>query len=232
MKSNKYKGKLGFMVMLLVILAVISGCGKQAASSESAASVQPNDQSEAAVNSDTAKQPVMSPKELELSMLFRGLLQKDKQGELLITKEQAVSMQPIVAKSTEDGEITADNQQKLLALLTPEQKKFIDDQNARFKQFSGNRNNPNAAGGGKQPALTDEQRAEFQKNQSKLTDEERKKLQETRGNRGNGQGAGANGQGRDPEAQGGGQGNGGFGGGFGDNVEQQLIDLLDTKINN
>ncbi|CAK4814191.1 unnamed protein product [Aphanomyces euteiches] len=224
--------------MLVIIVVVMSGCGKQAASSGPAASVQPNDPSETAVNSNAPKDPVMSQKELELSMLFRGLLQMDNKGELLITKDQAVSMQPIVSKSTEDGEITADNQKKLMALLTPEQKKFIDDLNARFKQFSGgNRNNPNAAGGGKRPALTDEQRAEFQKNQSNLTDEERKKLQETRGNRGRGQGAGTEGQGDQPqgEGQGGGQGNGGFGGGFGnfgDNVEQQLMDLLDTKINN
>jgi hypothetical protein len=92
-----------------------------------------------------------------------------------------------------------------MALLTPEQKKFIEDMSAKIKQFSGNRNNPNAAGGGKRPALTDEQRAEFQKNQSNLTDEERKKLQDSRG--------------------------GGFGGN-GQNVEQQLLDLLDSKINN
>ncbi|QGQ96733.1 hypothetical protein EHS13_18530 [Paenibacillus psychroresistens] len=256
MKSKMYAGKLGFIAMLVVTLAVMSGCGKQAASSEPASSVQANSQ-EAAVNSDAPKDQVMSPKELELSMLFRGLLQMDNKGELLISKEQAVSMQPIVTKSTEDGEITADNQKQLMALLTPEQKKFIDDLNARFKQFAGNRNNPDAAGGGKRPALTDEQRAEFQKNQANLTDEERKKLQEARGNRGKGQGTGTKDQGAGTDAQGDqvqgdqvqgdqvqgdqgqgqgdGQGNGGFGGGFGgfgDNVEQQLMDLLDTKINN
>jgi hypothetical protein len=238
MKSKMYAGKMGFIAMVIVILAVMSGCGKQAASSEIATTVLPNDQEQGAVNSDAPKNQVMSQKELELSMLFRGLLQMDHKGELIITKEQAESMLPIVSKSTEAGEITADNQTKLMALLTPEQKTFIDEMSARFKQFSANRNNPNGAdgnpqgngtgskGGGKRPVLTDEQRAEFEKNQPKLTDEERKKLQENRSNRGgNGQGSGSDGQG------GQGQGSGGFGG-FGQNVEQQLLDLLDSKINN
>jgi hypothetical protein len=223
MKSKMYVGKMGFIAMVIVILVVMSGCGKQAASSEAASTVQPNDQVQGAVNSDAPKNQVMSQKELELSMLFRGLLQMDNKGELLITKEQAESMLPIISKSTEDGEISADNQQKLMTLLTPEQKTFIDDMTARFKQFSGNGNKPNGAGGGTRPALTDEQRAEFQKNQSNLTDEERKKLQANKNNRGNGQDTASDGQG--------GQGNGGFGG-FGQNVEQQLLDLLDSKINN
>jgi hypothetical protein len=226
MKSKWYDGKMGFIAMVIVILVVMTGCGKQAASSESTTTVQPSDQEQGAVNSDAPKNQVMSQKELELSMLFRGLLQMDNKGELIITKVQAESMLPIVSKSTEDGEITADNQQKLMALLTPEQKTFIDEMTARIKQFSGNRNNPNGAGGGARPALTDDQRAEFEKNQSELTDEERKKLQENRNNRGNGQASdGQGGQGN------GGQGNGGFGG-LGQNVEQQLLDLLDSKINN
>jgi hypothetical protein len=223
MKSKTYAGKIGFIALVIVFLVVLTGCGKQAASSKSTATVLPKDQEQGAVNSDDPKNQVMSQKELELSMLFRGLLQMDNKGELIISKEQAESMLPIVSKSTEDGEITAENQQKLMALLTPEQKTFIDDMTARIKQFSGNRNNSNGAGGGARPALTDEQRAEFQKNQSELTDEERKKLQDSRNNRGNGQGSASDGQG--------GQGNGGFGG-LGQNVEQQLLDLLDNKINN
>jgi ABC-type oligopeptide transport system substrate-binding subunit len=192
------------MGMVLALQAVMAGCGKQAVSSDAASTVMPTDQAKGAVSSNAPKNPVMSQKELELSMLFRGLLQMDNKGELLITKEQAVSMLPIVSTSTEAGEITADNQQKLMALLTPDQKKFIDDMNARFKQFANNRNNPNGNGktpsGSPRPALTDEQRAQFQKN-------------------------------RDKAGQGQGQGNGGFGG-FGQNVEQQLLDLLDKKINN
>jgi hypothetical protein len=218
MNIKSYTGKMGFIAIVICLMIVMTACGKQAASTEVATTELPNDPAQGAVNSDAPKNQVMSQKELELSMLFRGLVQMDNRGELLITKEQAESMLPIVNKSTEDGEITADNQQKLLALLTPEQKKFIDDLTAKFKQFSENRNNSNSTGtggtptgdgtrnngGGKRPALTDEQRAEFAKNQPKLTDEERKKFQDK----------------------------GGFGGGFGQNVEQQLIDLLDTKINN
>jgi hypothetical protein len=223
MKSKLYYEKMRLIAMVIVLLVVLTGCGKQVASTESAAAVLPSDQEQGAVNSDVQINQVMSQKELELRMLFRGLLQMDNKGELIITKEQAQSMLPIVSKSTEDGEITADNQQKLMGILTPEQKTFMDELTARIKQFSGNRNNPNGAGGGTRPVLTDEQRAEFQKNQSNLTDEERKKLQENRNNRGNGQAPASDGQG--------GQGNGGFGG-FGQNVEQQLLDLLDSKINN
>jgi hypothetical protein len=206
MKSKSYAGKMGLLLLAIAILVVMSGCGKQAASTE-AATDQPSDQVQGAVNSAAPKNPVMSQKELELSMLFRGLLQMDNKGELIISKEQAVSMLPIITKSTEDGEITTDNQQKLIALLSPEQKKYIDEMNARLKQFSGNRNNANGAGGGNRPALTDEQLAEFQKN---------------RKNPDKGQSTGTDSQG---------QGNGGFGG-FGQNVEQQLLDLLDSKINN
>jgi ABC-type oligopeptide transport system substrate-binding subunit len=208
MNSKMFGGKMGFIAMIIVILAVMAGCGKQAASTESTNTALPSGQEQGAVSTDAPKNQVMSQKELELSMLFRGLLQMDNKGELIITKEQAESMLPIMSKSTEDGEITADNKQKLMALLTPEQKTFIDDLTARFKQFSGNRSNPNGAGGGARPALTDEQRAEFAKN------------------RGKGQGPASDGQGGQ-----GGQGIGGFGG-LGQNVEQQLLDLLDSKINN
>jgi hypothetical protein len=241
MKSNLIAGKMGFIAMSILLLTLMYGCGKQAARPVSASTDQPSStQGQGTENSAAPKNPVMSQKELELSIMFRGLLQMDNKGELLITKEQAVSMLPIITKSTEDGEITAENQTQLMALLTPEQKTFIDDMSAKFKQFSGNRSNPNAAGGnaqgdattgGKRPALTDEQRAEFQKNQSKLTDEQKKKLQESRGNRGNGQNASSTGDGQADQGQGNG-GFGGYGGGSGQNVEQQLLDLLDSKINN
>lgn len=224
MKSKSNVGRIGFMAMAIGLMIVLAACGKQAASTDSASSASPTEQAQGAANLAAPQNPVMSQKELELSMLFRGFLQMDNKGELLITKDQAGIMLPIVKKSTEDGEITADNQQKLMALLTPEQKKFIDDMTAKFKQFSGNRTEGKGTGGkagSKRPALTDEQRAEFQKNQPKLTDEERKKLQANRSNQGQGTGTGAQG----------GQGSGGFGN-FGANVEQQLLDLLDSKINN
>jgi hypothetical protein len=167
-------------------------------------------------------------------MLFRGFIQMDNQGELLITKEQAVSMLPIVSKSTEDGEVTADNKTKLLAILTPEQKKFVDEMDAKFKQFSDNLNKPGAEGaaptgngarngGGKRPAMTDDQRKELEKN---MTDDEKKKFEDNIANRGKG----AQGQGGGQGGQGGLR-NGSFGN-FGENIEQQLLDLLDSKINN
>ncbi|MEX2461320.1 MAG: hypothetical protein WD469_08500 [Paenibacillaceae bacterium] len=181
MKSKLNASKMGFIAMVIGLMVVMAACGKQAASTDTVSTSLPNDQAQGAVNSAKPKNQVMSQKELELSMLFRGLLQMDNQGELLITKQQAESMLPIVNKSTEDGEMTAENQVKLMALLTAEQKKFIDDMTARFKQFSANRNNSNGTGAeGTPPA----------------------------------DGIGSN------------------GGGFGQNVEQQLIDLLDSKINN
>lgn len=231
MKRNWNAGKMGFIVIVVGLMIVLTACGKQAASTDSASSASPNEQAQGATNSAAPQNPVMSQKELELSMLFRGFLQMDNKGELEISKDQAGIMLPIVKKSTDDGEITADNQQKLMALLTPEQKKFIDDMTARFKQFTGNRSNPDGTGisgnSGKRPALTAEQRAAFQKNQPKLTDEERKKLQ---ANRANGGQAGDQGN-QAGQGNQGGQGNGGFGN-FGANVEQQLLDLLDSKINN
>lgn len=228
MKSKTYRSmrsRIGWITVAIVILVVLSGCGKEATSTDATATILPNDQ----VPSHAPMNPVMNSKELELSMMFRSFIQMDNQGETLLTKEQAESMLPIVSKITEDGELSADNKLKLLAILTPEQKKFVNALDAQFKQFSDNFNkegaegiapsgNPVGSGDGKRPEMTDEKRKEFEKN---MTDEEKKKFQDNidsgKGNQGPG-----------------GQGNSGFGGfgNSGENIEQQLLDLLDSKINN
>jgi hypothetical protein len=215
MEGNRRASKMAAISLAIVLMFVLAACGKQAANTVNNSSAE-TPQVTGTVNSAAPKSELISQKERALAIFFRGILQMDNKGELMITKDQATALLPLVNKSTKDGEIKTENQQKMMDIFTKEQKAFLDDLTARFKQFTTNRND---LAGSNRPALTDEQKAQFQKDRPQLTDAQRKKFQENRAQGKQGQNNSV-------------QGNGWINGGDGENVEQQLIDLLDSKMNN
>jgi Spy/CpxP family protein refolding chaperone len=191
----------------LLALMLLSGCAAKTTSSNGSA-LSPK-------ATETAKQPnqadgqppdVQNRKERQLVMLFQGLLQIDRKEGLSLTAKQAKDMLPIVQKSKDEGEVTGEAQQQVLALLTSEQKAFYEDLSTKFKSSMN----------GAAP-----------KNREDLTPEQRDKMIEDfkakRNNKPDSDTAGNNAPRNedDPRA---------FGKGMGKSVEQQLIDLLQSRI--
>jgi hypothetical protein len=106
------------LLLVSVLFIVLSGCGVRSNANAS------------------LKNEILSPKEKDLVMLFKSLLQMDYQPALLISKNQAVEMLPLVNQSAEDGGVIPETEKKILALLTLEQRNYLNDQASRTKQFT------------------------------------------------------------------------------------------------
>ncbi|WP_239634518.1 hypothetical protein [Paenibacillus sp. H1-7] len=72
-----------------------------------------------------AEDEIQRETERDMVILFQGLIQLDKQQALVITKTQAEAMLPVVKRNSSKGELTAGDQQRIIAMLTTEQKKFV-----------------------------------------------------------------------------------------------------------
>jgi hypothetical protein len=144
-KRKPHLTKWIFLLLVSVFLfIVLSGCG---AGKDTATSVQVNGQERVGTVTETQsgggitsaatpKNEILSRKERELVMLFKGLLLMDHQPKLLISQIQAEDMLPMVSQSAEDGGITPETETKIRALLTVEQKNYLDDKASRLKQFT------------------------------------------------------------------------------------------------
>ncbi|WP_079913827.1 hypothetical protein [Paenibacillus sp. 32352] len=150
----------------------------------------------------------MNQSQRQMMMTFSSLVQMDKQEGLAITKDQAAQMLPVVQESITKGEMSTDNQNKLLEKLTAEQKKFIDDAAARTPMRQGNSNGSSSDTKQKQ-ALTEDQK--------KQMEEARQQREQQKSD------AAVNGQdNKDKQPR-----NGGPGGGK--EIGQQLVELLQSK---
>jgi hypothetical protein len=189
----------------LMLLLLLSGCAtKLIASNEADATVQPSDKVQS--QAEIEQSDVQSDKERQLVLLFQALLQMDRKEGLSLSKEQAGNLLPIIQKSRDQGEITAAEQKQALDLLSADQNAFYNDLASKMKDRM-NRGN--------------------RKNLDNLTPEEREKLIEQFKSRNK----------DNPHADPGNKNNPGGGDlppagkGLGRSMEQQLIDLLEAKIN-
>jgi hypothetical protein len=149
-------------------------------------------------------QPVVqNRKERQLVLLFQALLQMDRKDGLSISKEQAAALLPLIRSSRDQGDLTADQQKQALELLSSAQQAFYNELAAKMK------NRMNGGGAGR----------DF----NHLTQEERDKLIEQFQQRRDRQPAGSESAGNR------GEGDGLPGQGFGKSMEQQLMDLLESK---
>lgn len=74
----------------------------------------------------TAKlEEIQRDTERDMVILFESLLQLDGQHGLEITGDQAKEMLPFVKRNSSEGELTQSDRQRIVIILTAEQKKFV-----------------------------------------------------------------------------------------------------------
>ncbi|NHN32464.1 hypothetical protein [Paenibacillus agricola] len=149
-------------ITAFVLTAVLlSGCGggeatPSAANQTSANSAQaqvPASPSGTATDPTKQQGATANPNQRVMMMTFQSLIAMDKTSGLTITKEQAAQMLPLVQDGITKNELSADAQTSLIAPLTAEQKKFIEDTAAKAKergngQGAGQRAQGDGAGAG------------------------------------------------------------------------------------
>jgi hypothetical protein len=212
-KMNKNLKKIVGICAILPLL--LTACGTKTmvqndSSQKTAQTDTSGNASQADASQTNAPRASMNPNAVLMMTTFRGLIQMDKTDGLAITKEQAKPMLTIVQDVNSKGELTAEVQTQLEVNLTADQKKFLEDNATKVPQRpaggKGNGNGQNPQGGANGNARPN-------------------------GNAPQGGAGGQNPQGSPrPNGNGnGGPGAGGPGGGFG-NTGQQLIDLLQAKL--
>jgi len=139
---------------------------------------------------------VQSNSERQLVVLFRALLQLDRQPGLAIGKEQAEALLPIIRQTEEAGSVGEADKQRVVALLSPQQLAYYDKLAQSMKA--------RMSGDGARHAAS-------------LSPQERDKLIEEFKNRKETSGEAPADAARPPI-------------GMGKSVEQQLIELLESKV--
>jgi septal ring factor EnvC (AmiA/AmiB activator) len=149
--------------------------------------------------------------ERQMVILFQSLLQMDRRDNLKLSTQQAEAMLPLVERNTRVGELEQADKQLIINLLSAEQKDFTNEFQDRIRA--------------KEQALK-----EYKKKESSSVEERETMIHEFEARR----------RDRDAERQtaptesGSNEGNPGSppggGSGSGKNVEQQLIDLLGSKL--
>jgi hypothetical protein len=81
-----------------------------------------------------SSQPVVqNRKERQLVLLFQALLQMDRKESLSISKEQAAALLPLIRSSRDQGDLTTDQQKQALELLNVDQQAFYNDLAIKMK---------------------------------------------------------------------------------------------------
>lgn len=76
---------------------------------------------------------VQNVRERQLVMLFKGLIVMDRQPLLALTAEQAHAILPIVRNSEEEGSIDESDRKAVIYVLTKEQITYLDEQSTQLK---------------------------------------------------------------------------------------------------
>jgi PBP1b-binding outer membrane lipoprotein LpoB len=139
-------------ITAFVLTAVIlSGCGSNqaapsaanqatansAAGQAGATTDQPKQQQGAAGTAEAGTTRIgaaANPNQRVMMMTFQSLIEMDKASGLAITKEQAATMLPLVQDGITKNELSTDAQTNLIAPLTADQKKFIEEAAAKAKE--------------------------------------------------------------------------------------------------
>ncbi|MFD0699008.1 hypothetical protein ACFQZT_33585 [Paenibacillus sp. GCM10027628] len=83
---------------------------------------------------------VQNSKERQLVMLFSGLLRMDRQAGLSLTKKQAEAILPFVRKSKDEGSLNEPEPKQVMDVLSADQRKFLMDQSKQIKDRNKQRN--------------------------------------------------------------------------------------------
>jgi hypothetical protein len=199
-------GRTQIMVIAAAIAAVLlGGCSQlRTALDSSAVTASPPTEMVQAAKDVNPSVDVQNQTEKQLVMIFHGLLRMDRQTGLAITKKQAGAMLPYVRKSIDEGSLNESDQKQVMNVLTAEQKSFLEEQ---FKQI---KTHTQQGTGLSSDELSAEER------EKKIDEFKKRRIaehQETEGN----------------SAQAGGGSSAPDGKSTGKSVEQQLIELLESK---
>ncbi|MEK3726090.1 hypothetical protein [Paenibacillus sp. FSL H8-0034] len=218
MKTTKMIAACALTALLL------SGCGTNTAAPSASSSVSAAPAaSTTSPAADQAKPQNGAPgsaansNQRTMMMTFQSLIMMDKSTGLAITKDQAAKMLPVVQEAVTKSELSTDAQTNLLAPLTADQKKFIEEAQAKSKQRVNGQGGANGGQAG-QPPQGDQ--AGGQAGAGQGQDGQRKQGGQRP------QGDAANKEGANPSGNANGQGGQRPQGG---NIGQQLVELLQAK---
>ncbi|TXK85107.1 hypothetical protein [Paenibacillus sp. N3.4] len=127
---------------LTLLFLLLTGCKlDQFTYSSNASEVSSSPESTQVPQSDISSEVVQNMREMQLVMLFQGLLRMDRQPSLAITAKQARDMLPNVRKSINNGSMLETEQKQVMEGLSPEQKKYLDDQAKQVRKHMAERMN-------------------------------------------------------------------------------------------
>ncbi|MNH95103.1 hypothetical protein D3C73_477370 [compost metagenome] len=233
--------------ILVLIPLLLSACGTQTSTpnaSEVTSTTLGAQQSQGASQGSSQASDqrqgrgAMNPQNMQTMRTFSQLVMLDQQEGLSLTKAQATAMLPIVEASVSSNELTADNQTKLLEILTADQKKFIEASAAQMQQRPngtgmnngdqgqpGTGTKPNTAG---QPTGSEPNNQAGQPNASAQPNPNNSG-KPTSSDKGQGNNSDRSNNQTPPNNQGGNGPQGGRGGGI-NNSGQTLLELLQAKV--
>jgi hypothetical protein len=124
------------LLCLILTTFLLVGCTKQdIGQAESSATGNPTTPASTQVSQELPMaEDVQNATEQRLVMLFQGLIVMDRQPLLALTEEQSRSILPIVRKSEEEGSIDESERKAVIQVLTNEQKAYLDEQSKQLKQ--------------------------------------------------------------------------------------------------
>lgn len=196
--------------LLCVILTtfLLVGCNRQSMgqTQSTAAVIAPMPSSTEVSQELSLAEDVQNQRERQLVMLFLGLLVMDRQPSLSLTAEQSREILPLVLKSEEEGSIDETEQNSVISVLTKEQKAYLEEQAKQMKLRKAERMSNHRG------ELSTAERERF----VNAFEGKRRKI-EQKPEEGNVQQATSENQSSDPRS-------------MGKSVEQQLIDLLISKL--
>ena len=129
-----------FIVVLAISSIALSGCGQsRAGPMDTKTQIDAsNFKSDSEGGSEQVPNDIQSRKERRLVELFRTLQLMDKKPELQLVKYQAELILPLIRQFVDRGEMSDDDQKQIFDLLSPEQHAFINDTNDRLKRKPDN----------------------------------------------------------------------------------------------
>ncbi|WP_171650248.1 hypothetical protein [Paenibacillus foliorum] len=235
---------------LIMVPLLLSGCGSKPAANETASADAKNGAAPAQSQGQNGQQPAgeqkaqagsrsertpMNENEMRLRTISQSLITIDKTEGLAFTKQQAEQLLPLAEAAVTKKELTVEQQETMLKVLTAEQTKLYQSRADQMKQrMGGSGGSAGADGSSGKGAMTQEQRDALKEQRQaqgggqNATDGKDGGRMQKQGNEG--AAAGAGGQGAGGATGQGGAGMGGPGGGGGANAGQQLVDLLKAKV--
>ncbi|WP_261301015.1 hypothetical protein [Paenibacillus andongensis] len=124
------------MVLHLTLISfLLSGCsGHMPLLDSTSTLVSPTPSSGKTPQDAPLAEDVQNLREMQLVMLFQGLIRMDRLDSLTITAKQAKAILPFVRKSMDEGSITESEQKQVISGLTLSQRTFLDEQSKQMKK--------------------------------------------------------------------------------------------------